>query len=251
MLRFIIASIYVGLALILSLPVWLVLQVVGLFSDQAKEKATLAIARPALRVIVFIAGTDVTFIGLENANYKEPALYVSNHRSFFDVIIPATKQREPLCFIAKKEFGRIPILNLWMKNLHCLFLDRKDLKQGLKVVLSAIHYLKDGRSVYICPEGTRNRTDELLLPFKEGSLKIAAKSGCPIIPMAITGSDEVFEKQFPKLRKAKVVVRYGKPFYASDLDKEDQKFLGAYTANIIREMLLENQKLISDGTRSR
>ena len=77
------------------------------------------------------------------------------------------------------------LLRDWMKALYCLFLDRKDIKAGLKTILQGIEYIKRGISICIFPEGTRNRTDEML-PFKEGSMKIAEKTGCPIIPMAIT-----------------------------------------------------------------
>ena len=64
-----------------------------------------------------------------------------------------------------------------MRYLHCLFLDRKDIKQGLKTILTAVDKVKSGISICIFPEGTRNRNkDELdMLPFHEGSFKIATK----------------------------------------------------------------------------
>ena len=75
-----------------------------------------------------------------------------------------------------------------MKNLHCLFLDRKDIKQGLKTILEGIEKVKSGISICIFPEGTRNKVNDTFLPFHEGSFKIAEKSGCPIIPMSIYNS---------------------------------------------------------------
>ena len=96
----------------------------------------------------------------------------------------------------------------------------------------------------IYPEGTRNSTNELMLPFKEGSLKMAEKTNCAIISMAITNSRAIFEDHFPFIKPAKVILEYGKPIYPKELSKEEQKFLGAHTQKVIREMLIKNQELI-------
>lgn len=77
----------------------------------------------------------------------------------------------------------------------------------------------------------------------EGSFKIAAKAKCPIIPMAISNSADVFEAHFPTIHPAKVVVEYGKPIYPDELSKEDKKHIGEYTHNIIHDMLVKNKPL--------
>ena len=169
--------------------------------------------------------------------------YIGNHRSFFDV--PITYPRCPIRtgYIAKKEMEKVPLLSTWMKRLHCLFLDRKDIKQGLKTILAAIEKVKSGISICIFPEGTRSKNeDELdMLPFHEGSFKIATKTNCPIIPMAISGSADIWESHFPRIKKTHVILEYGKPIYVDQLEKEDKKHLGAYTQNIIHEMLVKNR----------
>ena len=96
----------------------------------------------------------------------------------------------------------------------------------------------------IFPEGTRNKTDDLMLPFKEGSFKIAEKSGCPIIPMAITNSADVLEALCLVSKNAHVIVEYGKPIYPNELDKEQKKKVGAYCQNVIAEMLEKNKSMI-------
>ena len=77
------------------------------------------------------------------------------------------------------------------------------------------------------------------MPFKDGSFKIAQKTGCPIIPMALTGTADIFENHFPKVKRGKVTIDFGKPIIIEELDKEDKKFLGAYTQSKIQEMLDE------------
>lgn len=71
---------------------------------------------------------------------------------------------------------------------------------------------------------------------------MATKTGCAIIPMAITNSAEIFENHFPRLKKTHVIVEYGAPIYPKDLDKETLKKIGTYCENIIAEMLIKNQK---------
>ena len=137
---------------------------------------------------------------------------------------------------------KIPLLSTWMKRLHCLFLDRKDIKEGLKTILAGIELIKSGVSICIFPEGTRNRSNELMLPFKEGSVKMAEKTGCLIIPMAITNSAEIFENHIPRITPCDVIVEYGEPIDPKALSREEKKFLGAYCQKKIQEMLTANQQ---------
>lgn len=111
-----------------------------------------------------------------------------------------------------------------MKRLHCLFLNRSDIKEGLKTILQGIDQMKNGISMCIFPEGTRNEAsdDTLLLPFKEGSLKMAEKTGYPIIPMSINNTRNIFEAHRPFIRSAHVVLEYGEPIYPKDLPKEQK-----------------------------
>ncbi len=71
----------------------------------------------------------------------------------------------------KKELLKVPLLSIWMKYLHCLFLDREDIKQGLQTILTAIDKIKSGISIFVFPEGTRNKVEGTFLPFHEGCFK--------------------------------------------------------------------------------
>ena len=109
--------------------------------------------------------------------------------------------------------------------------------------MQGIDYVKDGVSMCIFPEGTRNTGEDLLLPFKAGSLKIAEKTGCPIVPMAITGSADILENHFPHIKKTHVVIEYGKPIYPNELDAETKKHIGAYVQNIVQETINKNAEI--------
>ena len=192
----------------------------------------------AAKVVLWLSGIKTTVIGLENIPTDTAVMYAPNHLSIFDVVITY-----PLCpsltsYIAKDSLEKIPLLSYWMRRICCLFLNRKDTKEGLKTILAAIDYIKSGISVCVFPEGTRNKTPEQgLLPFKEGSFKIATKTGCPIIPVAITYSNPVFENHIPWLRKTNVILQYGESIDPKSLDKEQLKFIGAYTRDKITEMI--------------
>ena len=246
MIRFIIVCICVIGYLILSIPILLAEWVVGKFNRRAKDISSLRIIQTVFKFILKVTGADITIIGHENAPKDQAVLYIGNHRSFFDILLTYVLCPDLTGYVAKKEMEPIPLLSTWMRYLHCLFLDRKDIKEGMKTILTAIEKVKSGISICIFPEGTRNKgTDELeLLPFHDGSFKIATKSGCPIIPMAISNSAEIFENHFPKIKPCKVVVEYGKPIYPEELSREDKKRLGAYTQGIILEMLKKNREMV-------
>ena len=100
----------------------------------------------------------------------------------------------------RKRWKKVPLLSTWMRFVYCLFLDRENPKEGLKTILQAIDYVKNGISICIFPEGTRNKGEELsLLPFKEGAFKIATKTGCPIVPISMNNTAEI-SKSFPRSR---------------------------------------------------
>ena len=246
MIRLIIVAITVIGFLILSIPILLIEWIIGKFSPRTKEISSLRIIQGVFKFILWEAGTKVTIIGEENIPKDTPVLYIGNHRSYFDIVLSYSRCPLRTGYIAKKELERYPLLSNWMRYLHCLFLDRKDIKQGLKTILTAIEKVKSGISICIFPEGTRNaNADELeLLPFHEGSFKIASKSGCAIIPMAMNNTAEIFEAHMPKIKSTHVVLEYGKPIYVKELSREDQKHLGVYTQNVIHEMLEKNQKLV-------
>ena len=235
MIRLILVAVFLVLFLVLGIPLLLIEWVIGKFNQRAKDISSLRIVQWAFKVILFLAGTKVVINGEENVPKNEPVLYVGNHRSYFDIVITYSRVPDLTGYIAKKEMLRWPLLVNWMKNLHCLFLDRQDVKQGLKTILTAIDKVKAGISICIFPEGTRNRVNDTFMEFHEGSFKVASKSGCAVVPMAIYNSAAIFEDHIPWIRKTTVIVEYGKPFYIKDLPRETQKRVGAYSRDLIME----------------
>ena len=242
-MRLILVLLFLIIFFIISIPMFLIEFIIGKINHRAMVASSQFIVVNAFRIVLFLSGVKRTVLGQKNVPRNEAVLYISNHRSYFDVPVAYDSLPTLTGFMAKKEIARIPFLRTWMKLLQCLFLDRDDIKQGLKTVLKGIEQVKAGYSVFISPEGTRNHNDDML-PFKEGSFKIAEKTGCAIIPVAISNTDEAFENHFPWIRRTHVVIEYGNPIYPKNLEKEQLKFLGSYVQGIIRDMLEKNKALL-------
>lgn len=244
MIRFIFVVIFVVLFLILSIPVFLVEWIVGKFNRRARDYSSLRIVQWAFKCVLKISGVKTTVIGAENVP-DEPVLFIGNHRSMFDILLTYSRCRRLTGYVSKDSMEKVPLLSTWMKYLYCLFLNREDPREGLKTILQAIEYVKQGISICIFPEGTRNDGEELsMLPFKGGALKIATKTGCPIIPISMNNTAEIFENHFPKIKKTHVVIEYGKPIYPKELNKEDLRHIDEYCQNIIEETIKKNAALV-------
>ena len=246
MIRFLIVCIEVTGFLIIFIPVMLVEMLIGKFNPRAKDISTLRIVQGAFRLILWTTGVRITEIGPENVPSDPPVLYIGNHRSYFDILLTYTRCERLTGYVAKKSMEKVPLLSTWMRFLHCLFMDRENLKEALKTILEGVELIKSGISVCIFPEGTRSRNDSDLdmLPFHEGSFKLATKTDCPIIPISINNSSAIWEKQFPKIRRCHVIVEYGKPIIPSELSRDDKKHIGTYVQNVILETLKKNEQLL-------
>ncbi len=243
-MRTILAILFVALFLILSIPLMLIEWIIGKFNPGVKDRSSLAIVQWAFRCVLFISGTRITTIGLENIPRDQAVLYVGNHRSIFDIVMCYSQVPTLTGFLAKKEVKKVPLLNFWIANVHTLFLDRSNIKEGMKTILTAIDLVKHGVSIFVFPEGTRNKTEDPLLPFHDGSFKIADKGGCPVVPVTINNSRAIFEAQFPWIKKTHVVIEYGKPIPTATLSREEKKAISSQTAAIIAETYLKNQALL-------
>lgn len=246
MIRFLIVLVLVVFFLIVSLPIQFVLWIIGKFKYELKGKISLAIVGWAFRVVIFVSGVKQTIIGEENVPKDRPVLYISNHRSYYDIILTYHRVPRECGYIAKDVMEKIPSFSRWMKNMHCLFLDRKDVKKGMQTIKDAIDLINNGISVHVCPEGTRNKGDVDMQEFHKGTFKIAERTGCTIIPITVNNTEAIYEKQRPRIKSSKVIIEYGKPIETKDLTKEEKKELCDNVRQVILETYLKNQKLLQE-----
>ncbi len=242
MIRLISALICLVIFCIVFLPVMLILFILKQYKPDTSVRAASVIVRGFLKLILFVAGTKVEAEGVENIP-DEPVLFVGNHRSDFDILVSYTNIPQPVGFVAKKSMEKIPFVAWWMKLIACLFLDRENAREGLKTIKDAIEQIKNGTSVFIFPEGTRNRNADADIPmeFKEGSLKIAQKAKCRIVPVVIKDTERIFEAQKPLIKACKVRIKFLKHFYTEEIPAEYAKTPSAYLRELIAAEL-ENMK---------
>ena len=240
---------YLGalLLLLFSIPFLLVFLIIGKFNPHAKDVLSLRYAQGPIKIALFLAGIRLTVIGEEHVPKDRAVLYIGNHRSIFDILITISRVPGPTAYLAKIELSKIPLIGTWMRCLHCLFLDRKDLRQGAKTIFEAIELVKSGTaSAFVYPEGTRNKGEDgtKLLDFHEGSFKIAQRTGCPIIPVAMSGTIDIFEGHLPWIRSTRVILEYGEPIDPASFSKEEQKKLGSITRQRMEAMLTDQAKML-------
>ncbi len=234
MIRLILLFIFLTIYFIVSIPIQLFELILEKFNMDARNKSSLAIVKWGLKVIGFISGVKLEVNGIDNVPDDQAVLFVGNHISFFDIIVTYPLMKRPTGYIAKKEIKKVPFLSWWMYFVNCIFLDRKDPRQGLKSVLEASEKIKNGTSIFLFPEGTRSK-DGKLAQFKDGGFKIATKAKAPIIPIGIQGTSDILENHFPIIKSGKVIVNFGKPVYTSEMSKAEQKSL----PDLVREQVKE------------
>jgi 1-acyl-sn-glycerol-3-phosphate acyltransferase len=124
-------------------------------------------------------------------------------------------------FIAKRELLYIPVLNLWIAMIGGLFIDRKNPRKALKTINKGIKHIKGGGAMIIFPEGTRSR-GRGLQPFHPGSFKLATQAETVIVPVALSGTYEIFERNY-RVNPVPVRISYCKPVNTADIPPGDRK----------------------------
>lgn len=157
-----------------------------------------------------------------------PIIVCGNHIHLLDQCLPISGTKRMLHYMAKKEYFDSKKTAWFFKIAGCIPVDRSTKDESAKA--AALEVLKQGYALGIFPEGTRNRTDEVLLPFKMGAVSMARKTGATIVPFAITGKYKLFGKP---------TATFLKPFKVGpkdDLEQANEKL-----RNMIKEFLENNR----------
>ncbi|MBI4430773.1 MAG: 1-acyl-sn-glycerol-3-phosphate acyltransferase [Candidatus Omnitrophica bacterium] len=156
--------------------------------------------------------------GFENIPRDEPAIIVSNHLSYVDFWVLSAILKEHTVFVAVKNLDKRSVVGWTMRLDIIVYVDRE--KPGPSFFRELIwHLKKQRRLIVVYPEGTRSRTGRMLTP-KPGFVKLAIKTGVPIIPIAMKGTFEILppHKQLPRLKKCDVFI--GDKIYISPQNPE-------------------------------
>lgn len=157
----------------------------------------------------------------------QPCILIGNHRSYLDPIA-VLKEVEALP-VAKAEVGAWPLIGFAAKVTGILYVKRESKRSRADTLGAMGRYLEQGYSVLVYPEGTTH-TDEKTMPFKRGAFTLAARTGFPVVPMAIEYldlgdswvGDDTFLPHFLRCfgkKRTHIFLHYGEPL-SSDNPKE-------------------------------
>ena len=237
LLRTIAAFAYTLLFMVLPFPAGLAaycLSFLGLKKPMAW--VNYAIAQAWSRGVIWTTGCKLQVEGRENIPKRGSVCFVSNHVGIFDIILALAYIGRPFGFIAKKELLFLPFFNAWILLLGGLFIDRKNIRKAIKTINLGIRKIQIGGGMLIFPEGTRSK-GRGLQPFRSGAIKLATQSQAPIIPMAITGSYDVFEKHY-RVHAVPVRLIFCPPIITAEMNPDERRHkLADQVHTIIEEAL--------------
>ena len=146
----------------------------------------------------------------ENLNIDGPIIIAGNHIHLMDQCNVIISSKRVINYMAKKEYFDSFKTRWFFKLVGCIPVDRSKKDQNAKN--SALEILNSGGAIGIFPEGTRNKTEEKLLPFKYGAVSMARETNATIIPVAVTGDY--------KFRSKNLKVKIGTPFKVGKMSLE-------------------------------
>ncbi len=176
--------------------------VVGLFNPYASVIRFLA--RTWSRILLLAAGVRVTVVGREHIQPGQNYVVVGNHQSHMDIPVVFSYIPLHLTVVAKKELFRVPVFGWAIRAAGILRLDRQDRGQAIKVLNQGEQLLKEKHlSLLAFPEGTRS-PDGTLRAFKKGPFVVAIKTGLPVLPLTIIGTNRILPKKSLWIRPGRV-----------------------------------------------
>lgn len=170
------------------------------------------------RGILRISGVKLVLHDAERMSATEGRVFIANHVSWYDVFALASVIPR-YTWIAKSELRRIPLFGQAAQAAGIVFIDRDNRKAAFESYRSAAEQVRRGRSVIICPEGTRGR-DYHLRPFKKGPFVLAIASQAAIVPTLLYGTREVMPKGSFVIRGGTVHVHFLEPVPTTGYDYE-------------------------------
>ena len=168
------------------------------------------VARQGVRLALSLSGVKVRLLGNTRFQGALPAIFLSNHVSNIEpavlfMVLPR------IAVILKKELGRIPLLGYVMRLGGFIYVDRKDRDSRRKALEDSISTLKkENVSLLIFPEGTRS-SDGKLLPFSPGPFTVAIEAHAPIVPVTVSGAQEIMPKGTVSLKPGEITLVFHDP----------------------------------------
>jgi len=181
--------------------------------------------------VLTLAGIKVETSGLENLPGTEGGyILFANHTSAADIPAVGLSTGKLVSWLAKASLGKIPFFGWGLARVHMLVDRGGGPEAAKKMVAEARQRLGDNQILAIFPEGTRNRTDELLLPFKKGAFILSKQTKALIVPLAIKNAGKLWPAGAFWPKPGVIKVKIGRPLAPIDGEKLGDITVRAQTA---------------------
>ncbi len=199
------------------------------------------IARVWARCLLLVSGISVDVRGFQHISLRKPYIYMSNHLSNFDIPVLLAYLPVQFRWLAKAELFKIPIFGYAMQRAGYISINRSDRKSAIASLNQAARHVKDGTSIMIFPEGTRNLKDAIQ-SFKKGGFFLAVDAGVPIVPVIINGTWQIMSKDRIRIQSGKVVLHIAEPIETSAYDRKTKDDLMKKVRQVIMESFEKTKK---------
>jgi 1-acyl-sn-glycerol-3-phosphate acyltransferase len=194
------------------------------------------LARFCIRTAGLMSGVRVIVEGREKILPGKNYVFLSNHQGNFDGPVLCHVVPRDLRALIKKEMMRLPVLSLILKQAQYVPIERSNPKQAQAGIDLGAQMLKEGKSFFAFPEGTRSR-DGRLGEFKKGVFVMAIKAGTPVIPVTILNSNKIQPPGSYGIRSGSIQVIFHDPIETEEMDLEDRNRLVQLTRDAIASRL--------------
>ncbi|MGB9614037.1 MAG: lysophospholipid acyltransferase family protein [Fervidobacterium sp.] len=171
------------------------------------------------RLAFKLLGVKVYVCGVK-PNVDKNYIVVCNHQSILDIPL-VIGYIGPTPFIAKKELGKLPMINVFLRYLGSELIDRGNIRQTALTIKEIMRKLSEGYHFVIFPEGTRS-VDGEVHEFKPRSLEIALKSKVPILPVSIWGNHLVIPKHKLTVQGSKTGIFINELVFPENFSSEEE-----------------------------
>lgn len=208
--------ILIVLRLLVKIPYYLI----QLHKHENGEKYSLeerfAFTQKFLGAITKAGRVNIECTGLENLPKEPGYLMAPNHQGLFDPVMIAVTHPTPCTAVIKKELMSAPIVRQIAIINNGIAMDRDDIRGSVKIIKQVGRNLKEGRTYFIFPEGTRSKLGNKMIEFKGGTFKSAKDAKCPIVPVACIDSYKVFDSK--SIKKMTAQVHYLPAIYPEEIE---------------------------------
>ncbi|MCB0278090.1 MAG: 1-acyl-sn-glycerol-3-phosphate acyltransferase, partial [Calditrichaeota bacterium] len=144
-------------------------------------------------MIIKLSGVKIEISGLENYDRSKGYIVAANHKHLYDIPIICVASKLNIRFAAKVELFKIPIFGIAMQLAGMVKIDRGNNQKALDALKQAESAIKQGVSLVIFPEGTRNKGSEQMLPFKKGAFMMSINTGQDLLPVTVNRSNTILQ----------------------------------------------------------